>query len=128
MNTPITKLVNIVGKHIYKTLDGAFKITYSANMCDVYVTLLYAIPEDIVKIYNFPNGQDVQEVTLDINITTYTDKLRVNVIEMTTMERTLGFDTYVPEKYKDVKVLEDVIIDKVLLRVNKAYSEYELLI
>ena len=82
--------VNRVGKYLYKNIDGAFKYKTSSNACDIYFTLLYQLPlesrdESKGKEYN-----DIHEITVDINITTYQNKIRVNVIEMTPKQRTLG--------------------------------------
>lgn len=117
--------VNRVGKYLYKNLDGAFKIEFSPNMCDVYVTLLYQLPYlDRIpgkgREYN-----DVHEMTLNLNITTYQNKLRVNVIEMTDEERTLGHDTYSPEKLINLSDAKDLIFNKVVKRVSKAYEDYD---
>lgn len=109
--------VNRVGKYIYKNLDGAFKFKTSSNMCDVYITLLYEVP----------GSNDVQEMTLDLNITTYQNKLRVNIIELTPNERTLGYDLYLPEKLEDLEEAKKMILQKVIKRISKAYQDYNFL-
>lgn len=119
--------VNRVGKYLYKTLDGAFKFKVSSNMYDVYVTLLYQIP----RLQQIPGKgkdyNDVHEMTLDINITTYQNKIRVNIIELTPDERTLGFDLFKPEEMKDLQLAKKLILDKVRRRVSKAYQDYDFL-
>lgn len=129
-NKPQPKLqagqqVNRVGKYLYKNLDGAFKIEHSPNMIDVYVTLLYQLP----KLQRIPGKgreyNDVHEMTLDINITTYQNKLRVNVIEMTPEERTLGYDCYSPEKLDNLEDAKDMIFNRIVKKVSKAYQDYD---
>lgn len=109
--------VNRVGKYVYKNLDGAFKFKTSSNMCDVYITLLYEVP----------GSNDVNEMTLDLNITTYQNKLRVNIIELTPNERTLGYDLYRPEKLEDLEEAKKMILQKVIKRISKAYQDYNFL-
>ena len=117
--------VNRVGKYLYNHLDGAYKIEKSPNTCDIYITLLYQIP----RLQQIPGrGKEyngVKEMTLNLNITTYQNKLRVNIIEMTPEERTIGHDTYSPEKLIDLKQATELIFNKVVKRVSKAYEEYD---
>lgn len=117
--------VNRVGKYLYNHIDGAFKIAKSPNMCDVYFTLIYQIPylqriPGRGKEYN-----DVHEMTINLNITTYQNKLRVNTIEMTPEERTLGFDLFLPEKLEDLEEAKKLILSKIQKRVIKAYKDYD---
>jgi len=117
--------VNRVGKYLYKNLDGAFKIEFSPNTCDVYVTLLYQIPylERIPgkgKEYN-----DVHEMTLNLNITTYQNKVRVNVLETDENERTLGHNVYEPDRLKNLEEARALIFNNVVKKVSKAYEEYD---
>lgn len=124
---PANQQVNKIGKYIYNNLDGAFKFKTSSNTCDVYFTLLYQLPlesrdESKGKEYN-----DVHEITVDANITTYQNKIRVNVIEMTPMQRTLGYDLYEPSILEDLEKAKKRIISKVIKKVSKAYSEYDFL-
>lgn len=114
--------VNRVGQYLYKNLDGAYKLVKSSNVCDVYVTLLYQLkPEYGGKV------NDVQEMTLDINITTYNNKLRVNTIELTPEERTLGSDILKLEDVDDLQTAKSIIMWKVGNRVRKAYENYKIL-
>lgn len=119
--------VNRVGKYLYKNLDGAFKIKNSSNTCDVYTTVLYQIPylQQIPgrgKEYN-----DVHEMTLNLNITTYQNKVRINIIEMDPNERTIGYDLYKPEVLEDLDFACKLIFQKVCKRISKAYQEYDFL-
>ena len=119
---PANKQVNRVGKYLYKHIDGAYKYDQHANECDVYVTLLYELKEEYGGVKN-----DVKEMTIDINITTYSNKLRVNTIELTPDKRTLGFDLIPPDKLvnlEDAKLLIEKIVRK---RIQKAYKDYHIL-
>lgn len=119
--------VNRIGKYLYKNLDGAFKYKTSSNTCDVYFTLLYQIPHlqripGKGKEYN-----DVHEMVIDLNITTYQNKVRVNIIEMDLNERTIGYDVYLPEKLQDLESAKKTILNKVIKKVGKAYEDYDFL-
>lgn len=122
---PASQQVNRIGKFLYKHLDGAYKYKKSSDQYDVYVTLLYQIPwfnriPGKGKEYN-----DVHEMTLDINITTYQNKIRVNIIEMTDDERTIGYKVYRPELLENLEEAMKLIWYDVIAKVSKAYEEYD---
>lgn len=119
--------VNRVGKYLYKNIDGAFKYKTSSNTCDVYFTLLYQLPLDMQEPDKGKEYNDVHEITVDINITTYQNKVRVNVIEMTPMQRTLGYDLYEPYVLENLENAKKQIFNKIIKRVSKAYSDYDFL-
>ena len=126
-NIPSNLQVNKIGKYLYNNIDGAFKYSTSSNTCDVYFILLYQIPYcDRIpgkgKEYN-----DIHEMTIDINLTTYQNKIRLNILEMDPNERTLG-SYAIPVKYwEDLNILKSYILDKVNKSVTKAYSNYDFL-
>ena len=91
-------------------------------MYDVYVTLLYQLKPEYGGGVN-----EVEEMTININITTYQNKVRVNTIEMTPMERTLGYDIMKPEEMIDLQKAMEIIKWKVGNRIRKAYKEYIIL-
>jgi hypothetical protein len=121
--------VNRVGKYLYKHLDGAFKMQNSANMCDVYMTVLYQIPLVLLKKYNISEKayQEVQEMTLNLNITTYQNKVRINIIEVTPEEKTIGFDVYTPEELENLQQSAEKIYQRVVKRIEKEFQDYEFL-
>lgn len=119
---PASQQVNRVGKYIYKHLDGAYKFQKSGNMCDIYCTLLYQLKPEFGGKKN-----DVQDMTIDINITTYQNKLRINTIELTPQERTLGFDLMRPDELEDLNQAMNIILNKVGNRIRKAYKDYFIL-
>lgn len=124
---PAGQLVNKVGKYIYKHLDGAFKYKVTGNTNDVYITVLYAIPANLVKKFNLTEDKykDVHEMTLDLNITTYSNKIRVNIIEISPEEKTIGYDLYPPEKLQDLLQARELIFDKVKKRICKEYEDWD---
>ena len=120
----VSKFVNSLGKYLYRNIDGAFKFKNSANMFDIWMTLLYAIPsEELQK----GQEQDVHEMTINLNITTYQNKIRVNSIEVSPNERTLGCDVYKAERLQDFEEAKEMILNKICKHIHKWYSEYEIL-
>lgn len=119
---PLTLQVKRIGQYLYKHMDGAFKGQSSSDTYDVYVTLLYQLKPEFGGEVN-----DVQEMTININITTYANKLRVNTIEMDPMERTLGMDIIKPSEYSDLQTVKRVIQWKVGKRIRKAYADCDIL-
>ena len=119
--------VNKVGKYLYKNIDGAFKYETSSNTCDVYFTLLYQVPYWQRIPGKGTEYNDVHEMTIDINLTTYQNKIRVNILEMTPDERTLGSFVLKPEQLYDLENTKQIIFDKVTSRVKVMYSEYDFL-
>ena len=119
--------VNRIGRYLYNNIDGAFKYKKSSNTFDVYFTLLYQLPSYMQDESKGRDYNDVHEITVDINITTYQNKIRVNTIELTPMQRTLGYDIYDPCTLEDLESAKKKIFNKVCKKVCKAYSEYEFL-
>lgn len=114
---PLNQQLNRIGKYLYKNLDGAFKFESSSNMFDVYITLLY---QDVTN-----KDDTVNEMTLDLNLTTYQDKLRINIYEVTPEERTLGSFTVKSDKLVNLSDLTKFVFQRIVKYVDKAYEDYE---
>ena len=119
--------VNRIGRYLYNNIDGAFNYKKSSNTFDVYFTLLYQLPLYMQDESKGGDYNDVHEIAVDINITTYQNKIRVNTIELTPMQRTLGYDIYDPCTLEDLELAKKKIFNKVCKKVCKAYAEYEFL-
>lgn len=121
--------VKMIAKHIKKNLGGAYKLTVGANTCDVYFLIYYEVPKLHKLIGNSPGKEEynkVHEMHIDLNITTYQNKVRVNLIEITPEERTIGYDLYKPEIIQaDIVKARELIWNKVQKRLEKAYGEYD---
>lgn len=116
--------VNRVGQYLYKNIDGAFKIEKTGNMCDVYFMILYEIPK-LQRRFGHPEDREMHEMHINLNITTYQNKIRVNVIEVSPDERTLGSYTFSPEVMEDLPNAKKLIYNKVVKRIAKVYEEYD---
>lgn len=120
------KVVNILGKYLYKNVDGSFKIKQSSNMCDVWLTILYQVPVDTIEDPSTSEEYGVvHEMIVNLNITTYNNKIRVNIIECDPNQRTIGYDLYQTELLNNMKELKDLVMYRVDKRISKAYEEYQ---
>ena len=118
---PASKQVKRIGQYLYKHIDGAYDFKSSSNNYDVYFLLLYELKKELRE-----PGKDypVEEMKININVTTYQNKVRINIIELTPKERTIGFDLYTPEKVQDLPKAYPVIMEKIYNRIYKAYEDY----
>lgn len=126
--TPTSQQVNKIGKYLYKNLGGSRSIKFSPNMCDVYFIILYQLPYNKQFVRNTPEQNDVHEMLINANITTYQNKIRVNTIEVTSEEKTLGFDLFEPELAQNLPLAKSLIYDTIVKRVARAYKDYIFLI
>ena len=119
--------VNRLGSFLYKHIDGSFNYKKSSNMYDVYMTILYQLPVDKQDEAKGKEFNDLHEMTLDINITTYMNKIRINIVEMTPEEKTIGYDLYEPEKLEDLVKASEIILKKIHKRISREFREYQFL-
>ncbi len=123
-STPPSQLLNKVGKYIKKRIDGAYSIKFSPNMVDVYITVYYEIPE-LNDVSEKKTYSDLHEMDFDLNITTYSNKLRFNVIVMDPNERTLGHFVMGPGMLVDMSSVKKTVESKVVNILNKTFDGYE---
>ena len=126
-STPPNQVVNMIGKYLFRHLIGAFKQVRTANSYDVYVTLLYQLPWSMRKPGLGKEYNDVHEMTLDLSITTYQNKIRVNIIECDNNNRVLGYDVFPLELFNNLENAKSRIFNRVCERITNAYSEYDFL-
>ncbi len=108
------QLVNKFGKFLYKQIDGAYKISFAPNTCDVYMFMYYQAP-----------GEEMNEMRFDLSIAAYRNKIRVNVTEITSMERTIGQIIYDPEDLVNVEHATKRVYADVVKKIEKAYQDYD---
>ena len=115
-DTTTSQKVNKLGKYLRKHIDGAYKIGFSPNTCDVYITLYYQIPGD---------DKSFKEMHFDINITTYQEKIRVNITAMDDMEKTIGQLIYKPQQLVPMDVAVTKIYQDICRKVENEYQDYD---
>lgn len=113
--------VNIIGKYLFKHIDGAYNFKKGANTYDVYFTILYQLKED----HRTDKDHDMHEMNINISITTYSDKLRMNIIEISPREKTLGFNTFSLSKFDDLQAGYELVMRAIQKRLQKEYEDYD---
>lgn len=120
-NTPASQQVNKIGSYLYKHLDGAYDISKSQNTCDVKFMILY---QDKEEIKTNPDAE-LYEMHLDLNITTYQNKVRINIIEISDYEKTLSFKTYEPEQLENLQYAFNLVMKHIRQTINRVFKDYE---
>jgi len=131
----LNQVVNIFGKYLFKHLDGSIKFKKSSNMYDIWTIVLYQIPYEVRNLYDISEDKykEVYEMLLNINITTYGTKLRINILEETPDNLTLGCKTFDIEKVKlkhgneYLKFMLKSLETYVRNRISKQYENYDFL-
>lgn len=114
---PASLQVTRVGKYLSKHLDGVYKTAKDRNTYDVYVNFMYQpYPE-------YTETPPVNSLNIIISITTYQNKIRVNTIELTPEEKTLGCDVFSPGVMQDLENAKYLILKAVKKNVHKAYPD-----
>ena len=108
------QLVNKFGKYLYRNIDGADKIEFTPNTCDVYMFMYYQAA-----------GEEMNEMRFDLSITTYSNKIRINITEVTSMERTIGQIIYPAEDLLNPQKAAERAYRDVIKKIEKAYADYE---
>ena len=124
-NLQPNQIIPKVAKYLYKSIDSAYEIQTSANTADIFISVLYQLPVYIGVSKTRSYDSDVNEMKLNINLTTYSNKIRMNIIEIAPEEKTLGFDTFNPEDLDDVVEARKKILNKIKKRISKEFADYE---
>lgn len=109
-------LVNRLGKYLNKNIDGAFKIEFKPMECIVTMRMYYQIP-------SIPDSLD--EMHFIINITSYDNKLRVNITEDTEFEKTIGQVILSDFELTDFELARKKILTKLNHAIQKEYAEFD---
>lgn len=119
----VNQKVNQIGRFIGRNVDGIVRTLKSGNMYDVWFKVLYEIP-DKGPLYK-KVSDEVFEMIININITTYQNKLRVNVIGPPPDDKTIGHAVFKPELIEDVNEAKNLIMDKVKIFIEKEFKDYD---
>ena len=115
-NNDLGQWVNKVGKYLREHIDGAYKIKFSPMTCDVTMRMYYQIPGQ---------GDSLSEMQFDINITSYQNKLRINITEITVLEKTIGQIIFQPDELNDLQLVKKKVLARLKKAIEKEYSEYD---
>ena len=119
------QLVNQVGQYLYKHIDSAYKAARSSNTYDVYMFVYYQLP----RLQQIPGKEkegynDVHQMNINISLTTYQNKIRVNIHELTPNQWTFGYILVPPENLKTVEDSRQLIYEKVIQKIKNHYKDY----
>lgn len=117
----LTQQVNRIGRYLYNHIDSAYRYKASSNTSDVYITVMYQLP-----VVRRPIGdQEVHEMHIIISVTTYADKIRVNLIEISPDEVTLGHMAIPQDMVDNLDDLKKYILARIQKLLNKRYANYD---
>lgn len=112
-----TKLVNMLGNYLYNNLDGAIDFKKNGGAYELNTLVLY-------QKFGDPT---LYEMILNLDITTYTDKIRVNILEKSPDFATVGFSTFPIVTQKNIPLLYAQVWPKVCKQISKYFEDYEFL-
>ncbi len=124
-DVPVSQLINRVGKYLKRTIDGVYDYSTGANTCNLKMVAYYQFPQLSKKPGGPTTYSDLYEMSFDISLTTYANKVRVNLIEISPEEQTLGHFVVGPEKLYDMIEARDLILNKLRKILNKYFEGYE---
>lgn len=127
------QIVNIVGKYLYNNIDSAINFEKSSNMFNVWMIILYEIPKEVIQKYNLNEEKynKLNEMKININVTYYDSKIRVNLIEESPDEYTIGHQTFNVDKLKKkypTTYLQEIlnsILNYLITRLEIKYENYD---
>lgn len=119
-NSSAGAYVNRIGKYLNQKLDGAYKIKFYPMECEVYVRMMFEIPE---------NRESFGEIRFMISIVSYQNKLRINITEISSKEKTVGqiiIKSADLDTMSDFREIRDKIYNSIEKFLGKEYPGYYL--
>jgi len=110
--------VNQIAKYIQKKTAGVYKIKFGVNEVDIFLIMYY---------HTGHRTDPVQEMDLDINMTSYNGKIRFNVTEMNEMENTIVHGVIEVTDPSDLETTRQNIFKKIVKGIEKTYEDYEVI-
>lgn len=128
--------VKRLGKYLKDNLTGVYKVEEPPNEYIIYTTILYQIDPEVRKMLKkYPKEfqgkeEDIYEMNIYLNITTYGQYVRVNVIQLDKYELTLGHLRLEPKELMSLPYCKDKIVNYVKRVIERKYKDdgYEVLI
>lgn len=111
---PASKLVNIIGKYLYSHIHNAQRYTKTGNSYELYIALIQQ-DED--------SNEAPKKLMVSLNITTYQNKLRINLIAHTPSEETLGYALFNPSNFDSLDDAREQILRSMNKMLQSAYSK-----
>ncbi len=105
-----------VGKYLKKNIDGSYKMTFGPNLCTVYFTMFF---QD-------EYGGPIKEMNFAIDLTSYQNKVRVNITELTKNQKTICQVIFNEDDLKDLREAKKKMLTKLAQAIEKEYEGFEL--
>ena len=131
---PLPSQVKRLGKFLKNNLEGVYKVQEPPNEYVIYTTILYQVDPKVRKAMKpyqkefHGIEEEVYEMNIYLNITTYSQYIRVNVIQLDEYEQTLGFLRLSPDDLISLPFCKQKILRYVKKVIEKKYQGYEVLI
>ena len=109
-------IVNKIGKYLNSNIDGTFKMKFHPMECEIYMRMYYQVPE---------RPETLDEMQFIISITSYQNKIRINITENNALEKTIGQVILKPEEYADAGLVKKKVLWALKKAIGKEYSEYD---
>ena len=120
-----SQIVNGLGKYLKKHLTGSGNIKRKPNSCTVIIPLLYTVKSDKDAL-NDGISEDAPDemgtITVEINIATYADKVRVNIYNG---DLTIDHKTYTIASFDDYETECIKVLNHSQKKISKTYPQYD---
>lgn len=133
---PLPSQVKRLGKYLKDNLEGVYKVVEPPNEYIIYDTILYQIAPEVRKMLKKyqkefqGKEEDIYEMNIYFNITTYGQYIRVNVIQLDEYEITLGYLRLDQKDLISLPYCKQKILEYTKKRIETKYKDdgYEVLI
>lgn len=125
--------VKILGDYLKKNLTGVYKVQQPPNEYIIYTTIMYQLPKELrqqLKQYDEwkDKAEDIFEINIYFNITTYQQYIRVNIIMLDEYEVTLGYKRFEPKELISLPACKDKLLAYTEKQITNYFKKYEVMI
>lgn len=131
---PLPSQVKRLGKFLKDNLTGVYKVQEPPNEYIIYTTILYQVDPELRKAMKRYEKEfhgveeDIYEMNIYFNITTYSKYIRVNIIQLDEYEITLGYLRFEPKDLISLPYCKQKLLAYTKKVIEKKYDGYEVLI
>lgn len=131
---PLPSQVKRLGKFLKDNLTGVYKVQEPPNEYIIYTTILYQVDPELRKAMKRYDKEfhgveeDIYEMNIYFNITTYSKYIRVNIIQLDEYEITLGYLRFEPKDLISLPYCKQKLLAYTKKVIEKKYDGYEVLL
>lgn len=131
---PLPSQVKRLGKFLKDNLTGVYKVQEPPNEYIIYTTILYQVDPKLRKAMKRYEKEfhgieeDIYEMNIYFNVTTYSKYIRVNIIQLDDYEITLGYLRFEPKDLISLPYCKQKLLAYTKKVIEKKYAGYEVLI